>query len=153
MPKGNVGGHPRGGTSGHNQREASRRDKKANTLAVKHRVAEQRHEAHFVELQSWIKETRPFCLELIRDLRKKVSTQNAIDAFAISKWYKQKVSKALKGCGKHKLSENMHKVLGKRGTIVLMGILMRTPRFRVNKKLIEVEIAKAVTKFNQEMNG
>ena len=153
MPKGSVGGYHLGGNSAHNKRGQLKNPKKAEKLAAKAQAAEQRHELHFAELQSWIKETRPFCLELIRDLRKKVSAKNAIDAFAISKWYKQKVSKALKGCGKHKLSENMHKVLGKRGTIVLMGILMRTPRFRVNKKLIEVEIAKAVTKFNQEMNA
>ena len=153
MPKGNIGEFALGGNSAHNKRELLKRNKQTLKLAAKCKAAEQRHKAHFLELQSWIKETRPFCLELIRDLRKKVSAKNAIDAFAISKWYKQKVSKALKGCGKHKLSENMHKVLGKRGTIVLMGILMRTPRFRVNKKLIEVEIAKAVTKFNQEMNA
>jgi len=151
MPKGNIGEFALGGNSAHNKRELLKRNKQTLKLAAKCKAAEQRHKAHFLELQSWIKETRPFCLELIRDLRKKASTQNAIDAFAISKWYEQKVSKTLKGCGKYKLSENANRVLGKRGNIVLMNVLMRASEFRANKKLIEAEITKAMNKFNQEM--
>ena len=151
MPKGSVGEYHLGGIGAHNKREQLKHDKKVEKLTVKVQAAEQRHELHFAELQSWIKETRPFCLELIRDLRKNASTQNAINAFAISKWYEQKVSKTLKGCGKYKLSENANRVLGKRGNIVLMNVLMRASEFRANKKLIEAEITKAMNKFNQEM--
>ncbi|MBT4870309.1 MAG: hypothetical protein HON47_01950 [Candidatus Diapherotrites archaeon] len=154
MPKGLVGGCHLGGSSAHNRREQLKHAKKVAKLAAKHAAAEQRHEAHFMELQSWIKETRPFCLELIRDLRrKKGSVQSTIDALAISKWYEQKVAKTLKGCGKNKLSKNSHKVIGKRGNIVLMDILMRASKFRANKKLIEKEVTKAISKFNSEMSG
>ena len=154
MSKGLIGGFHAGGSSAHSRRERLKHDKKANKLAAKHEAAEKRHKLHFAELQNWIKETKPFCLELIRDLRrKKNSTQNAIDAVAISKWYEQKISKALNGCGKYKLPKNANRVLGKRGNIVLMDILMRAPEFRANKKLIETEITKAIAKFNFEMNS
>jgi len=158
MPKGSVGGYHLGGSGAHNKREQLKHDKKAVKLATKlgakARASQLRHAENFKALNEWIKETKPFCVLFIKELRKERPTiKDIVQAVAISRWYKKKVTKSLKGCKGHTLGKEELELVNERFEFPLVHSLMHASEFRGNKKLIEAEITKAVTKFNQEMNG
>lgn len=152
VPKRSLGGQHLGGSSAHNRREVLKKDKKAEKLAIKIAAAEKRHAQNFEALNKWIAEMRPFCKLYVQELRKERPTvHDIVQAVAISRWYKGKVTKALKGCKGHSLSKKERELVNERFEIPLMHALMHAPEFRGNKKTIEAQIAKAISKFNQEL--
>jgi len=153
MPKGSIGGFSAGGSNAHNVREQLKNAKKADKLAAKRELSEARHKAHFISLQKWIEETRPFCMEIIKEMRtKKPTVREAVEVLAIAKWYEQRVAKELKSCGKNRISTELLSLLDARTRSIFLDVLMRAQDFRGNGAAINLAIEKEMIRFNSGMN-
>ncbi len=151
MPKNSLGSDHLGGIDAHRRRELNKQKKKQEKRERQLQASKERHEAHKELLTKWAEKTKSQCMEILRQLRTNPTIDNVVFALGVCEWYKQRINKVLKGCGKLKIDPSLRFLLYKNGERILFETLMMSSKFRGGQREINSAIERARNEFARDM--